>query len=188
MAVNLETAFRRLLDRISNLEMTVQRQQTRVNNLFREGEVESVDEKNYTAIVKAHGIESKPSPWLQQAGEINEWTPLSKGQRVVLVSPGGDMGRSFIIPGGFTDAVPQPDETPGQKRVTIGKAAITHNRDGFVLDVDGAKFTQTKNGWEFEIDGEKLQFTRDGLKHNGKNIGKDHKHETAPPGPPGPPI
>lgn len=188
MAVNLEVAFRRLLDRISNLELTIQRQQTRMNNLFREGEVVSVDEKNYTAIVKAHGVESKPSPWLQQAGEINEWTPLSKKQRVVLVSPGGDMGRSFIIPGGFTDDVKQPDDTPGQKRVKIGEAVVTQSKDGVVIDVDGAKFTHSKDGWEFEIGGEKLEFTRAGLKHNGKNIGKDHKHETAPPGPPGPPI
>ena len=188
MAVNREVAFRRLLDRIGQLERTIHRQQTRMNNLFREGEVVSVDEKSYTAIVEAHGVESKPSPWLQQAGEINEWTPLSKGQRVVLVSPGGDMGRSFIIPGGFTDDVNQPDDTPGQKRVKIGKAVVTHSKDGVIVDVDGAKFTHTKDGWVFEIGGEKLEFTKDGLKHNNKNIGKDHKHETAPPGPPGPPI
>lgn len=159
-----------------------------MNNLFREGEVVSVDEKNYTAIVQAHGVESKPSPWLQQAGEINEWTPLSKGQRVVLVSPGGDMGRSFIIPGGFTDDVKQPDDTPGQKRVKIGNAVVTQSKDGVDIDVDGAKFTQTKDGWVFQVGGETLRFTRDGLNHNGKNIGKDHAHESAPPGSPGPPI
>lgn len=178
--MNYEVVFRRLLDRIELLERTLQRQQVRMNNMFREGEVKSVDPEKYTAIVEAHGVESKPSPWLQQAGDINEWTPLSKGQRVVLVSPGGDVGRSFIIPGGFTDQVPQPHDKEAEKRVKIGNAVITHSASGFVLEVDGTKFEFTADGFK-QTGGDQ---THDGGKqlHNDVNVGSDHVHGKVTPG------
>lgn len=171
--MNDEVIFQRLLDRIGSLESVVQRQQVRLNNMFREGTVKSVDEKAGTAIVDAHGVESKPSPWLTQAGEINEWTPLSEGQRVVLISPGGDMGRSFIMPGGYTDDVKAPDDTKAQKRVTIGGAVITHSAEGLVIEVGGTSFRFTGDGFE-QIGGEQ--------KHNGLNVGSTHVHGGVVPG------
>lgn len=171
--MNIETVFQRLLDRIGTLESTVQRQQVRINNMFREGTVKSVDEKTGTAIVDAHGVESKPSPWLTQAGDINEWTPLSEGQRVVLISPGGDMGRSFIMPGGYTDEVKAPHDAKAQKRVKIGNAVITHSGDGLFIEVGGASFQFTGAGFE-QIGGEQ--------KHDGLNVGSTHVHGGVIPG------
>ncbi|MCO5730083.1 hypothetical protein [Rhizobium sp. SSA_523] len=171
--MNPEVVFQRLIDRIATLESTIQRLQIRQNNMFREGVVTSVDEETGTAIVNAHGVESKPSPWLTQAGEINEWVPLSVGQRVVLVSPGGDMGRSFIMPGGYTDAVKAPDNTKAQKRVKIGGAIITHSAEGLIIEVGGVSYKFTGSGFE-QSGGSQT--------HDGKNVGSTHVHGGVLPG------
>ncbi|EUB97303.1 baseplate assembly protein V [Rhizobium sp. CF080] len=172
--MSYEVVFRRLLDRIELLERTLQRVQTRQNSMFREGVVTSVDAENYTAIVDAHGIESKPVPWLQQAGEINEWTPPSKGQRVVLVSPGGDMGKAFILPGGFTDEVKQPHDKGAEKRVKIGGCVLTQSASGLILEVDGTKFEFTAGGFK-QTNGDQIHHGGK-QEHDGQNVGKTHVH------------
>ena len=172
--MNLEVVFQRLIRRIETMERVIQRQGVRLNSMFREATVKSVDPDTGLAIVEAHGVESKPVPWMQQAGEINEWTPLSVGQRVVLVSPGGDMGRAFIMPGGFTDQVQAPHDKSAEKRVKIGGAVITHSASGLFIEVDGVTFQFTGAGFE-QTGGAQV--------HDGKNVGSTHVHGGILPGP-----
>ncbi len=171
--MNFEVIFERLIGRIEQLELVVRRQSVQMNNMFREGTVKEVDFEKGTAIVDASEVESKPSPWLTQAGSINEWTPPSVGQRVVLVSPSGDLGKSFIMPGGFTDSVPQTHNKGAEKRVVIGGATITHSAEGLFISVGGTEFKFTGAG--FEQTGGKQS-------HDGKNVGSDHIHGGVAPG------
>jgi phage baseplate assembly protein gpV len=178
--MNMPTIFSRLFARIDRLEKVVSRQAVQLNNIFREGTVVSVDEENARAVVNAHGIESQPIPWLEQAGDIVEWNPPSKDQRVLIAAPGGDMSRAVIMPGGFTESTPAPHNKGATKRTKIAGAVITHTADGLEILVDGASYVFTKDA---------LVITNAGIvgaggewAHNGKNIGSDHRHENVQPG------
>lgn len=166
-------ALARLISRLEVLERTLERQLIRTNNLLREGKVVEVDYANGTAIVDAHGILSKPIPWLQQAGDIVEWTPPAIGQRVVMISPSGDLSRSFIMPGGFTDDVPAPMDQGGNKRVKIGDCVITQSAGGLIIEVGGTTFEFTARG--FKQTGGKQE-------HDGKDVGGTHVHGGVVPG------
>lgn len=176
-------AIEALIRRIEQLERTSQRLATRLNSMVREGVVEEVDATKGVARVDAHGIKTKMIPWMQQAGAINEWTPLSVGQRVTIISPGGDIGRAFILPGGYTEQTPQPHDESAQKRVVIGDCALTQSAGGLVLHVGGTTFTFSGDG--FHQSGGKMQ-------HDDKDVGKTHRHtdvltgseKSGPPTPP----
>lgn len=181
--MNPDVVIGRLLERIVVLERIVNRQEMRLNNMFREGKVTDVDYEKGLAVVDAHGVISKQLPWMEPAGDIVEWTPLAAGQRVLMVSPGGQAGRGFIIPGGFTDSVPQPHNKQAEKRIKIGGAQLTQSATELLFEVGGTTFSFTAEG-----------FSQTGgmVKHNERNIGDTHKHieVTAGPdvtGPPEPP-
>ncbi|SPL65351.1 phage baseplate assembly protein V [Ochrobactrum soli] len=167
------TFFDKLIERLESMENVVRRMSVRQNNMFREGVVKEVDYENGTVIVTAHGIDSPPTSWSEQAGDINEWTPPSVGQRVMLVSPDGELSKSFIIKGGFTDDTPQPHNKGAEKRVVIGGATITHTAEGLFIEVDGTSYQFTGKG-----------FTQTGGKqeHDGKNVGSSHIHGGVVPG------
>jgi phage baseplate assembly protein gpV len=172
--MNSDVFVGRLLNRIALLEKIVNRQEARLNNMFREATVKSADYSKGLAIVDAHGVETKEVPWMEPAGDIVEWTPLSAGQRVMLVSPGGQVGRAFIIPGGYTDSVQQPHDKGAEKRIKIGGSQVTISASGFLFEAGGTTFSMTAAG-----------FAQTGgmVKHNDHDIGDTHKHTDVIPGP-----
>lgn len=168
-----DVGFRRLLERVELLERMVRRQGVRMNNMLREGVVKKVDFEKGLAIVDAHGVETKPLPWFEQAGDVNEWTPLSVGQRVMLVSPDGDPGKAAIMRGGFTDDTPQPHNKGAEKRTTIGDCTVTQSGESLVVVIGGCTFTF--NGAGFTQTGGRME-------HDGRNVGTDHVHGGIVPG------
>lgn len=166
----IEVVISKMVARMEYLERTVARQAMQINNLFREGQVKEVDFEKGLAIIDAHGVDSKPVPWLQQAGSIVDWDPPSVGQRMVLISPGGDPGKGFLLPGGYTQQVPQPHQTGA----TFGR------------NLGGTKIFGTDNTYDIEtgtvrikanviIEGN-LDINGGGVKNNGTDIGDSHKH------------
>ncbi|WP_187967856.1 phage baseplate assembly protein V [Aquibium microcysteis] len=160
-------ALMRLIDRIEALERKAARLDARVNNVVREGRIVEVDNAKGTVRVDAHGIETGYVPMMQQAGEVNEWTPMAVGQRVVLISPSGDVSRSFAMPGGYTDEVSQPHDKGAEKRITIGSAVLTFTGDGLTIETGGAKFELTSAG--FKQTGGRME-------HDGLDVGTTHTH------------
>lgn len=165
--------FENLIRRIQSLEALTRRMSVRQNNMFREGVVKEVDFQRGTAIVDAHGIETKHVPWLEQAGAVNEWTPPSVGQRVLLISPDGDLSKAVIMKGGYTSDTPAPHDKGAEKRVAIGDAVITHSADGLFISVAGTEFRFTGAGFE-QVGGTQT--------HDGKNVGSTHIHGGVVPG------
>ncbi|MDR6954127.1 phage baseplate assembly protein gpV [Ancylobacter sp. 3268] len=172
--MNYEVALARLITQVQALSKQVARLQVRQNNMIRDGKVISVDLESGVAIVDAQGVKSKQSAWQAQAGDIVEWIPLSAGQRVVLMSPNGDMGRAFIIPGGYTNDVPQPDNTAGQKTTKVGNVTIKHNGSSLEIGVGGATYRFTEG--MLEISNAGLAASGGAMTHNGRNIGDTHRH------------
>jgi phage baseplate assembly protein gpV len=181
--MNPDMIFSRLMERIMTLEKILNRQEVRLNNMFREATVKEADYSKGLAIVEAHGMDSKEVPWMEPAGDIVEWTPVSQGQRVMLVSPGGQMGRGFIIPGGFTDSVPQPHDKGAEKRIKIGNAQQTLSTNGLVLEVGGSTLNFGSDGLTISAGGTTFALTSSGfaqtggtITHDGTVIDKTHEH------------
>jgi len=171
--MSIEDALDRLLRQYHELARVVERQGVLLNNIIREGVVQSVDYKAGTAVAMAHGIPTKPIKWTEPAGDIVEWTPLAPGERVMVVSPGGDLGRAFIVRGGYTDDAPQPHNEAAQKRTKIGAAVVTQSADGLLIDIDGTTFSFTKGGFA-QVGGTQT--------HDEKNVGSTHVHGGIIPG------
>lgn len=187
--MSMATIFDKLIERLATIEGVVRRVAVRQNNMFREGVVKEIDFEKGTVIVEAHGIDSPPTSWSEQAGDINEWTPLSIGQRVMLVSPDGELSKSFVIRGGFTDDTPQPHNKGAEKRTRIGEATITQSAQGFVLEVGPSKLSFTAEGLLVEVGGVSYLISAAGSiqtggkqDHDGKNVGSDHIHGGVEPG------
>lgn len=182
-----EQLITRFLEKIQVLERVVARQEVRINNMFREGTVKEVDYAKGVAIVDAHGVESKEVPWMEPAGDIVEWTPPSIGQRVMLVSPGGQPGRGFLIPGGFTDSVPQPHNVGAEKRIKIGGAQLTFSGSTLLVEIGGSTLnfsaeglTVTAGGTTFQLTGAGFVQTGGKQEHDGKDVGATHTNGMLP--------
>lgn len=166
-------AFERLLARIAAHDRQIAALGTKLNNVVREGKVTEFDPAKGTVRVDAHGIVTDHVPVMQQAGSVNEWTPMSVGQRVVLISPSGDVGRSFAMPGGYTNETPAPHDQEAQKRITIGGVSMTITGDGVEINAGGTTFVFTAAG-----------FVQTGgmQEHDNKNVGSTHRHTQVQPG------
>lgn len=167
---SIDALVARLVGRITHLERVVNRMAARQNNLIREGRVLSVDFEKGLAVVEAQGIETQPVPWLQQAGSIVDWEPPAVGQRMVLFSPSGDIGRGFLLPGGYTDQVGQPSQEGASFLRQIGDTKVWGNGNSYNIETG-----------TFTIRGD-LLIEGSILIHNGKNIGHDHLHTGVIPG------
>lgn len=167
---NPDALLARLIDRITQLERIVSRQQMRINNILREAKVLEVDTQNGLAIVDAHGVVSKPIPWLQQAGDIVDWEPPAAGQRMVMLSPNGDVGRAFLLPGGFTEAVGQPYSDGAMFGRQIGGTKLSGSASGYMVETQ--TFTIKAN---VVIQGN-VDISGGRLTHNGVNVGSSHTH------------
>lgn len=166
-------SFNSLVRRIAQLEAAVNQIDRRQNNLLREAVVTEVFAGEGTARVDAQGIVSKKVPWLERSGAIREWVPPTIGERVLLISPTGEPGRGLILPGGYTDQFPAPHNQGGEKRVAIGDVTVTQTGSALVIKAGGVTV---------EISGDGLKVTGGIVEHDGKNIGKDHKHLGVEPG------
>ena len=173
---SMEVLWRQLVQRIEGCERVIARQQSLINNLVREAKVVDVDAANGLAVVDAHGVISKPIPWLQQAGSIVDWEPPAKGQRMVMISPNGDIGRGFLLPGGYTESVPQPYGEGAMFGRHIGATKI-YGSDG-AYNIETGTFTIKAN---IVIEGN-VRINGASLTHNGKNVGSDHNHTGVMPG------
>lgn len=165
-----DVVWQALMNRITALERLVARQNMRINNMMREASVLEVDPAKGTAVVDAHGIITKGIPWLQQAGDIVDWDPPSVGQRMVMFSPNGDIGRGFLLPGGYTESVGQPYSEGAMFGRTIGGTKITGYGDSY--NIETATFTIKGN---VVIDGN-VTISGSSLTHNGSNVGSTHTH------------
>jgi len=139
----------------------------RVAGTFTEGIVEEVDYENAVATVQAEGILTKEIPWLERAGDVVEWDPPSKGERVLLASPNGDLGRAMIMPGGYSNEVKQPHDKGGEFVRVTGDVRVEQT---------GSKLTITAGGVTVEISGDGMKINGGRVEHDSKNIGSTHVH------------
>lgn len=166
-------SFDALIRRLEYLERHVNQLDRRQNNFLREAVVTEVFPGEGLARVDAHGVTSKKVPWLQRSGAIREWVPPTKDERVLLISPTGEPGQGLILPGGYSSKFPQPHDKGAESFTIIGGVSIKQT---------GEAVTITAGGVTVEISGAGLTVNGGRVEHDGKNIGKDHKHSGVEPG------
>ncbi len=125
-----------LIDYIVRLEERLEQAERRLNNIFRESRITELDLQRGLAKVDALGLRSKWVPWLTQAGEVNDWSPPSIDQRVVLASVTGDPGQGFILPGGYSNAFGAPSAQGATSVRQIGSTALTMDGSSMRLEAD----------------------------------------------------
>jgi phage baseplate assembly protein V len=113
-----------------------------LRNLIRTGRVVDVDFNSKpptcrvaTGDSDTDGLQSNWVPWLTvAAGETREWLPISKGEKVVLLGPSGDLAQGIALRGLFSDALPAPDQSPRtHTRVYADGARISYDHSAHAL-------------------------------------------------------
>lgn len=169
---------RSLLSRITELER-------RIGAMNMKGRVTDVDpttkKVRFEIGVDEDGNPVK-SPWVpvkQKAGALKIHSMPSVGELVEGTSDCGDIAQATVSPCHWTDDNQSPSDDGSVHKLTFGEVAITLSQGGLLLEVAGVTYRFDGSGF-FQEGGEQ--------RHNNKNVGSDHKHVSAPPGPPGVPI
>jgi phage baseplate assembly protein V len=130
-----------------------------------------------------------------RAGGDSDWHPLEIGERVMVLSESGETQNGMVLPAGlYTDEAPAPGDKAGLWRrkfkdgglieydretgewllvglskatVKVGGSTIVSTADEITLSAGGVTLKVSSSG--VEISGGKVT-------HDGKNIGRDHKH------------
>jgi phage baseplate assembly protein V len=126
----------------------------RTRNQLRYVTVDEVDAAK--GLVKATdygGGEGKdlPLPWLpwgevgapRQGGNGTTWRPPTKGMKMLLVCPSGNIGEGFLMPAAFSNDCAQPSQSGDEHVETIGNAKTTMKDGSHKLEVAGASIEVT---------------------------------------------
>ncbi len=165
--------FAGLLERIELLERAIEILSVGQNNLVREARVLTVDTEKKVAVVEAQGLESVEVPWVTQAGTVVDWEPPKAGQRMLLVSPGGNVGRAVLLPGGYTDDATHPSSDGNGFGRIIGGTKIFGTATTYDIET-GTLTVKARIVFEGDVD-LKGDFNSEGsMTNNGKNVGSSH--------------
>lgn len=111
--------------------------QRQLGDVARWGVVDSVDRAAARCVVRLGDLLSPPLPWAAlRAGAVKVWSPLSVGEQVMVVCPGGQISAGLVIAGVFQDAFAAPDD-----------------QDRFLIEFDdGARVIYDPNSSELRLE------------------------------------
>ncbi len=178
-----------LASRVADLER-------RFSGVVRHGTVEEVDPAKQIVRVKfGEDKDGNPflSPWLpyaQIAGALKVHTPPTVGQQMSTLSPSGDWMQAVALPMHWSDQNQSPSSNGDENVLTYGNVRATIKDDLVQVIVGGCTFEVTSGHVKIEIGGVTHTINGDGItteggriEHDGKNIGKDHRHKDVESGP-----
>ena len=154
------------------------------SRMVKEGAVEEIDaEKGYR--IKLGEGEDGPylSGWIPHNETGKTSVPLKKGQRVGLISPGGDIRQAMIVRSGYSDehASPNADmeanvfEDAGVK-VTVADGKLTAVIGGVTFELSGTGLNLVAGGATFALTAAGFTQTGGQQVHDGKDVGKTSTH------------
>lgn len=121
--------FDELLQEVVALRLELSEAKTAMRNMVRTGTVAKRDaEKGYRLDWgKDDKGETILSPWYphpEAGGAAKSWFPLSEGQIVTAINPGGDFRQGFLVRGGFGGQNERPSFELTQNGFTFGGVRI----------------------------------------------------------------
>lgn len=137
-----------LVERNNELTFRLEETERRIRNMVRFPVLTELDAaKGLAKSIDKGGGEGKDLPlpflpWAEVAGphgggNRTTWRPPQPGQRMMLLSPSGNLAEGLLIPAGFSNAAGPPSQSGDEHVETIGATKTT-------LTPDGIK-TETKN-------------------------------------------
>lgn len=110
-----------------------------LQNLIRIGTVSAVD--GQLARVESGGNVTDWIRWsADRAGDARTWWPLSEGEQVVMVAPGGDLSTAVIIARLYSDGFPIPGQQSKTHVVVYPDGArVAYDANSSALTVKGVK-------------------------------------------------
>lgn len=172
-----------------------------IENLLRLGSIAEVDhgapgERLPAVRVKSGALLTGWLPWAGgRAGTTRDWNPPTKGEQVMILSPGGDLANGVAIPSLFQLNHQPPSNDPGKiAREFPDGGLIEYDHANQVLrinlpsrlEIRAPGGTQWIGGISHTGDMQrKGSYMQQGGSHthNGKNTGSDHKHSGVQSGP-----
>jgi hypothetical protein len=168
-----------VFDVILAMKTDLEMLKTAFGNALKVGPIAELDaKKGYRLKLGEEDGEPYLSPWYphpESGGQTLSWIPLSEGQIVGVLNPGGDPNQGILLRGGFSGQNGPPSQDLFANLVKALGIEISM-KDG-LLKIVGNLLVEGN-----------ADFNQGHLKAHGKNVGHDHGHVTAPPGPPGPPV
>lgn len=113
-----------------------------LQNLIRIGSVIDVRHRPPARVrVATGGNQTDWLPWLElRAGTTKTWSPPTKGEQVVLLSPGGDLAAAVVLAGLNSDSNPQPSESADEDLTVYPDGAqVRYNHSSGAMDITGIK-------------------------------------------------
>ncbi len=154
------TAYSRMLRRLAALER-------RVNALFRTGKVAEIQISPYRARVDigpdedGQPVLTDPLPvFVPRSGEVGDWDPLTVGERVSVLAPGGEDTAAFVMAALLSSDFPAVGDAAGnvaRRFSVLGDADIEAGR---IVVVRGA--TPAESSMEFKVGLSSLTLWGDG--------------------------
>lgn len=138
--------------------------QRRLANVIRVGKVTEVDRTAGRVKVQFQGVTTSWLPWMtSRAGTVRDWSPPAVGEQVCVISPSGEMGAGFVLPGGInSNSAGKPDNRNNVWCIHIpsdGSAEIHVGTTHIILEGDKADIVS--GGKTLRISGGKMTFDGD---------------------------
>lgn len=153
----------RIAGALDHMRGRIEELERRHANFMRPGTVTATDYAKGLVKVKAGDLESGWVPWLERAAAngVTSWSPPAIGQQVHLMSPSGEPGQGWVMPGGFSSTNPQPSDEGGTHKIVAAKIVLVAE----TIELRGL-----------------VHAIGDDVVHNAKSIGDGHKHAGVTPG------
>lgn len=137
-----------VLDRLMDLVLGLQRDLAEVNvrlrNTVRTGTIAERDAVKGYRVDWGKDADGKTilSPWYphpEAGGDHKSWEPLTVGQIVTALNPGGDPRQGFLVRGGFSDRFAQPSSSLDETVRSLhgGKLKETVTSSGRKVEITG---------------------------------------------------
>lgn len=114
----------------------------RLTQVIRLGRVVEVDAEKARVRVQVGENTTGERPWVTCAGAIKIWNPPAVGEQVVLLSPGGDLDQSIVLPSLYYRSFAAPSQDPNAVQVQLSEKTTalwnpTANTFSFSLSPEG---------------------------------------------------
>lgn len=173
-----------------------------IHNLIRLGTIDQVDHQAVRVRVKSGENLTGWLRWMSfRAGTTRDWDPPTVGEQVIIFSPGGDLAAGIVLTGLNSDSHAAPTNDPAVWYREFPDGAVVqynHESSELTLTLPGNATMTAPEGItlvaDISIDGNltvsgDTEFDGGSVKHQGKEIGKSHKHTissgSSAPGPTG---
>jgi phage baseplate assembly protein gpV len=149
------TDFEELLAEVVALRAELSETRTAMRNMVRTGTVEKRDADkgyrlNWGKDDKGATIMSPWYPHPESGGAAKTWLPLSEGQIVTAINPGGDFRQGFLVRGGFSDQNPKPGFELTQNGFTFGNVRVEIADGSLKLSIGGSTIEITAAAMSFK--------------------------------------